>query len=82
MCDFYINESQTLLTNDLEILSEQFLWDAKSMFRSLTLRAVVVRTGFEPVIVDMVSTVDYPPHLTTYPCVYQFRHLTMVVSLS
>jgi len=20
--------------------------------------------------VDMVSTVDYPPHLTTYPCVY------------
>jgi hypothetical protein len=38
---------------------------------------VVVRTGFEPVIVDMVSTVDYPPHLTTYPCVYQFRHLTI-----
>ena len=30
----------------------------------------VVRTGFEPVIMDMVSTVDYPPHLTTYPCVY------------
>ena len=32
----------------------------------------VVRTGFEPVYVDMVSTVDYPPHLTTYPCVYPY----------
>lgn len=61
---------------NLRFSSEGTVWSVPYYSEMLTLScgqiALVVRTGIEPVYVDMVSTVDYPPHLTTYPCVYPY----------